>query len=68
MLGSKHIKETQEHFVTYLPGKKEKLSNDEWNEMTALKNAMNHDITQVVPEKMEAFTEYFVRSLREKGG
>ena len=54
--------------MTHSPGKKEKLSDDEWNEMTALKNAMNHDITQVVPEKMETFTEYFVRSLREKGG
>jgi succinate dehydrogenase flavin-adding protein (antitoxin of CptAB toxin-antitoxin module) len=46
----------------------EKLTDAEWNEMTALKDAIDHDITQVVPEKMEAFTEYFVRSLREKGG
>ena len=45
-----------------------KLTQDEWNEMIALKDAINHDITQVVPEKMEAFTEYLVRSLREKGG
>ena len=46
----------------------EKLSQDEWNEMTALKDAINHDISQVAPQKMEAFTEYLVRSLREKGG
>jgi hypothetical protein len=36
--------------------------------MTALKNAINHYPGQVVPEKMEAFTDYLVRSLREKGG
>jgi hypothetical protein len=46
----------------------EKLSTDEWNEMTALKDAIDYDISQVVPEKMEAFTEYLVRSLKEKGG
>lgn len=44
------------------------LTDDEWKEMTALKNAMNYNISQVVPEKMETFTEYLVRSLREKGG
>jgi hypothetical protein len=46
----------------------EELSTDEWNEMTALKDAISHDISQVAPQKMEAFTEYLVRSLREKGG
>lgn len=45
-----------------------KLSQDEWKEMVDLKNAINHDISQVHPEKMEQFTEYLVRSLREKGG
>jgi hypothetical protein len=45
-----------------------KLSEDEFNEMNALKNAINQMPQSVVPEKMEAFTEYFVRSLREKGG
>jgi hypothetical protein len=46
----------------------EKLTDTEWNEMTALKDAIDYDISQVVPEKMEEFTEYLVRSLREKGG
>ena len=46
----------------------EELSTDEWNEMTALKDAISHDISQVAPQKMEAFTEYLVRSLKEKGG
>ena len=48
--------------------KHQELTDAEFNEMTALKNAINHDITQVVPEKMEEFTAYLVRSLREKGG
>ena len=48
--------------------KQQELTDAEFNEMTALKNAINHDITQVVPEKMEEFTAYLVRSLREKGG
>ena len=52
-----------------LPAKNtDKLTDSEFNEMVALKNAINHDITQVVPKKMETFTEYLVRSLREKGG
>jgi hypothetical protein len=45
-----------------------KLTDEEWDEMTALKNAINHHPQSVIPEKMEAFTEYLVRSLKEKGG
>jgi len=47
---------------------KKELTQDEWNEMSALKNAINYNISQVAPEKMEAFTEYLVRSLKERGG
>ena len=54
--------------MTLSSGKQEKLSDAEWNEMTALKNAINERPQSVVPEKMEEFTEYLVRSLREKGG
>jgi hypothetical protein len=36
--------------------------------MTALKEAINQLPQAVSPEKMETFTEYLVRSLREKGG
>jgi len=46
----------------------EKLTDDEFNEMIALKDAIDYDISQVAPQKMEAFAEYFVRSLKEKGG
>jgi hypothetical protein len=45
-----------------------KLTEDEWDEMTALKEAINQLPQAVSPEKMETFTEYLVRSLREKGG
>jgi len=54
--------------MTLSSGKQEKLTDDEWKEMTALKNAINERPSSVVPEKMEEFTEYLVRSLREKGG
>jgi hypothetical protein len=48
--------------------KQQQLTDAEWNEMAALKNAINDRPQSVVPEKMEEFTEYLVRSLREKGG
>ena len=48
--------------------KQQDLTDAEWNEMSALKNAINERPQSVVPEKLEEFTEYLVRSLREKGG
>ena len=52
-----------------LPSKgHQNLTDEEFNEMTALKNAINQLPQAVSPEKMETFTEYLVRSLREKGG
>jgi len=44
------------------------LTDEEWYEMDALKKVINQRPQAVVPEKMEKFTEYLVRSLREKGG
>jgi uncharacterized HAD superfamily protein len=44
------------------------LTDAEYNEMIALKNAIDYDISQVIPEKMEEFAEYLVRSLKERGG
>ena len=54
--------------MTLSSGKNDKLSDAEWNEMSALKNAINQRPQSVVPEKMEEFTAYLVRSLKEKGG
>lgn len=42
------------------------LSEEEWNELVALKNAINHNPASVHPEKMELFTELMVRSLEGK--
>lgn len=44
-----------------------KLTEDEWDEMVALKNAINENPFAVIPEKQELFTELFVKSLRGKG-
>ena len=44
------------------------LTDAEYDEMVALKNAIDYDISQVIPEKMEEFAEYLVRSLKERGG
>jgi len=45
-----------------------KLTEDEWKEMSALKNAINDGPNTVHPDKMEQFTAYLVRSLKERGG
>jgi hypothetical protein len=42
------------------------LSEEEWNELVALKNAINQNPASVHPEKMELFTELLVRSLEGK--
>jgi hypothetical protein len=42
------------------------LTKDEWNELVALKNAINDNPASVHPEKMELFTELLVRSLEGK--
>ncbi len=65
MLGYAHMRKTP---MTYSARKQQKLTDAEWSEMAALKNAINQLPQAVVPEKMEEFTEYLVRSLREKGG
>lgn len=54
--------------MTLYSDKQDKLTDNEFQEMTALKKAINENPYSVVPEKMEKFTEYFVRSLKEIGG
>jgi hypothetical protein len=65
MLGYKDI---WEQTMTYSNKNNSELTQTEWQEMVALKNAINYDISQVHPEKMEQFVEYLVRSLKERGG
>ena len=43
------------------------LTDDEWNEMVAIKNAINDNPSTVHPEKMELFTALLVKSLEGKG-
>lgn len=48
-------------------GKQEKLTDDEFNELDALRKAINDNPASVHPEKQERFTELFVRSLSYVG-
>lgn len=51
--------------MTHSRNTAEKLTKEEFNEMSALKNAMNYDISQVNFNKMEEFSAYFVQSLKD---
>ena len=42
------------------------LTKEEWNELVALKEAINYNPSTVTPDKMELFTELMVRSLEGK--
>ena len=53
--------------MTFSRTETRELSKEEWNELVALKNAINDNPASVHPEKMELFTELLVRSLEGKG-
>lgn len=53
--------------MTLIRENKEKLTADEWNELIALKKAINYNLASVHYERLEKFTEYYVKSLRERG-
>jgi len=53
--------------MTYANKRNTKLTDIEYNEMIALKKAINEYPQTVAPEKMEEFSEYLVRSLKELG-
>jgi hypothetical protein len=44
------------------------LSKEEWEELVALKNAINDDPASVHYTKMERFSDLMVRSLQQRGG
>lgn len=48
--------------MTYSKSNQKQLTDSEWNELVALKNAINWNPASVSPEKMELFTELLVRS------
>jgi hypothetical protein len=45
----------------------EELTTEEWDELVALKEAINYDPASVHYDKMERFSELMVRSLEGKG-
>lgn len=49
--------------MTYSKSTVPNLSQEEWDELVALKDAINQNPASVHPEKMELFTELLVRSL-----
>jgi hypothetical protein len=53
--------------MTYANKTNTKLTDTEYDEMVALKKAINEYPQAVVPEKLEEFAEYLVRSLKELG-
>jgi len=44
------------------------LTEEEWNELEALKRETNTSLSSVVPSRLERFTQLLVRSMRERGG
>lgn len=48
--------------MTYFQSKNQSLTDSEWDELLALKEAINENPASVHPEKMELFTELLVRS------
>jgi hypothetical protein len=48
--------------MTYSQSSVKPLTDEEWNELVALKEAINENPASVHPEKMELFTELLVRS------
>lgn len=53
--------------MTLSRSSKTDLTTDEWNELVALKDAINNNPATVHPEKMELFTSLLVKSLEGKG-
>jgi hypothetical protein len=53
--------------MTYSARKYQKLTDDEYEELNALRKAINDNLASVHPEKQERFTELFVRSLSYVG-
>jgi hypothetical protein len=54
--------------MTYQTKRDIKLTETEYDEMVALKKAINEYPQAVAPQKLEEFAEYLVRSLKERGG
>lgn len=53
--------------MTFFTKRMTNISEEEWIEMVALNDAIHYNPASVSPEKMEFFTELFVRTLEGKG-
>ena len=49
--------------MTYSTRDHQRLTEEEWQELDALRKAINDSPASVHPEKQERFTDLFVRSL-----
>ncbi len=54
-------------FVSTTSCYQDDLTQDEWDELIVLKNAISYSPSTVHPVKMERFTQLFAKSLRGKG-
>jgi hypothetical protein len=54
--------------MTILKTNIDPLTESEWEELVALKKAINENPASVHPSKQEKFSELMVRSLQERGG
>jgi hypothetical protein len=50
--------------MTLTSTKTSKLTQEEWDELVALKNAINYSPASVHPDRQERFTYLFVKSLK----
>lgn len=53
--------------MTHTPKSNHILSEEEWNEMDALRKVIKQNPASVHPDKMELFTQLLVRSWSEIG-
>jgi len=61
------LKNHRKNAMTLVKSEIKPLTTEEWNELVALKEAINDNPAAVAPQKMELFTELLVRSLEGKG-
>ena len=64
MLGYQNI---HEYTMSFSRTATTELTQEEWKELNTLRLEINHNPAAVSPQKMEKFTELFVRSLEGKG-
>jgi len=62
-----NIEKHRKKLMTLAKTGPETLTQEEWNELVALKDAITYAPQTVSAEKMEKFTELMVRSLEGKG-